>query len=188
MALGEFFLGSPGTFQQVPTLSPAQQTLQEQTLQQLSPLLQQLAQPLDSSALLSERIRQFETQTIPALAERFTAGFGSSPYLSSGFRGALGAAGAGLQSQLGALEAQTQLQDVGRRQQLAGLLANLGMAPSFDVAFQPGARGFLGGAAQTLPSLIPTAASFLAPGLGLGTGGLRSMLAQLLGGRSQGVL
>lgn len=139
--------------QQVPLLSYQQQQLQNQILQQLGPLLEGLGQPTDISPLISERIRSFQTQAAPALAEQFTA-MGTSPLYSSDFAGSIGAARAGLESQLGALQAQTQFQDKGRQQQLAGLLGGLGMQPSFMTTYQPGSPGFLSGLSQSLPGAL----------------------------------
>lgn len=102
--------------------------LQQQGLGTLSSLLggnQQFLEQLQAPAL-----RQFQEQTIPNIAERFT-GTGSGSQSSSAFQQALGSAGAGLAENLGAQRAQLGLQ--GQQTGLQGLLAllNLARSPQF---------------------------------------------------------
>ncbi len=151
--------GSAPKLQQLERFKPQQQQLQNQAINAFNPLLQNVTQPTDISGITGQARRQFNTETIPSLAERFR-GLGSySPEMSSNFTGALGGAGAGLESSLASLESQVGLQDKGRQQQLLGLLANLGMQPSFEYYRDQGQPGFFGTAQQpainALSSLLP---------------------------------
>lgn len=134
------FGGSSGP-EKLPTLS-RQQKLQQRTMQKsLRPegqlgsayggaldLLKQYINPESPmfKSLAAPHMRQFQEQTIPGLAEQF-AGMGAmgGGLSSSGFGQSLGAAGAGLQERLAALQAQIQQQAVqgilGQYNQQAGL-------------------------------------------------------------------
>lgn len=136
----------PGRFQQLSTLNPYQQQLLGQAGQQGLERLQnpyQGFEPIETQAR-----REFNTQGIPALAQRFAnAGLGRS----SAFQGALSSARANLEPQLAALRAQYGL----GQQRLGSNLLGLGLTPSFENAYLPGG---------------PTAASGLFGGLGRGFG------------------
>lgn len=176
MAFLESLFGSPGAFEKVERFTPQQQQLQQQALQQFGPLLQQLQQPADISPILEQRRKSFQEQTVPGLAERFTS-LGGSGQRSSAFRGALGSAGAGLEADLAALQSQVGLQDLGRQQQLLGLLSGLGMQPSFESVYKPGSQGLFGAAAQGIGGGL---GSFVGSG-----GNPLAGLMGLLGGRQQ---
>lgn len=92
---------------------------------------------------------EFQSSTIPSLAERFSS-MGSGGQRSSAFQGALGQAGAGLQSNLAALRSQYGLQ----QQQQSGNLLNQALQPNFDTRFVQHEPGFLesalGGLSGTL--------------------------------------
>lgn len=157
----DFLVGTPGRTEQFPRFTPQQQDLNTQLLQMLPGLLQQNRQSSSSFAPIAQQARtNFSTQTIPSLAERFTALGGQN---SSAFQGALGSAGANLEEGLAGLESKFNLAQGGQSQQL--LLSLLGMAlqPQFENAYFPRQPGFLQGLAG-------------AAGQGLGTlGGLSGL-------------
>lgn len=135
--LSEFFFGSNPQVQQAPLFSQQQRGVQNQGLQLLMQLLQggqnQAFQPIANKATT-----EFNTQTIPGLAERFTALGGQN---SSAFQGALGQAGAGLQENLAAQGSQ-------QNNQLIQLLSQLGLAPQHENLVFGGQPGLFNSAAQ----------------------------------------
>ena len=134
--LSSLFAKKP-KFQQVQRFTPQQQQAQNQALQMA---LSGLQNPNAGFEPIANQARQqFNSQTVPSLAERFTAmGNGQR---SSAFQGALGSAGADLESQLAALQAQYGLQN---RSQLMQLLGQ-GLEPQFENAYNPGGGGFSSG-------------------------------------------
>lgn len=161
MAFGDFLFGKSSKLQQIPRFSPEQQQVLNSILQQALAGLQAPTQsPTAGFEPIAQQARtQFAQQTIPSLAERFTAFDGQR---SSAFQQALGQAGSGLEQALAAQKAQygLQQQDLGIRQQ--GLLQNLlglGLTPQFENVYRPGSGGFLGNLlsplAQQTSSLIP---------------------------------
>lgn len=196
----EFFTGTEGKINQLPSAStPQQQGVQNLGLQQLLDMLkksglfgqqqQQGGMPAlgglqgtyqggyntgggDFAPVAQHAMSQFASDTVPGLAERFTAlGGGGTGLGSSAFQGALGSAGAGLQESLAAMGSQYGLQQRGldQNQQQLGLqqqgqnqthLINLLrtlLNPQQDYAYTPGRQGFL-------------------PALGQGAGALGSSL------------
>jgi len=128
---------------QLPILSPQQQAWQQQAGQMAMQGLQDPSQGFDP---IAQRARsQFQTQTIPSLAERFTS-FGQGGQRSSDFMGAAAGAGADLEEGLAAQGAQYGLQNRGLLQQLLGI----GMQPGFDNIYQPGQMGGLQRFGQSL--------------------------------------
>lgn len=110
----------------------------------------------DFAPVAQHAMSQFASDTVPGLAERFTAlGGGGTQLGSSGFQGALGAAGAGLQESLASLGSQYGLQQRGldlqqqgqQQNYLLNLLQQL-LRPQQDYMYQPGRQGFLNSAAQ----------------------------------------
>jgi len=170
-----FFRGTPGRFEQVQKFTEAQQSGIDQALQQA---LSGLQQPLGAGfAPIAQQARtQFEEQTVPSLAERFTAMGGQR---SSAFPQALGQAGAGLEQGLAAQQAQFGLQERGLLQQLLGT----GLTPEFDtIRFKP-QPGFLeSGIAQPLFQGLGQALPGLATGGAGAISSLLPMLLKLLGG------
>lgn len=149
-----------------PGLQPGIDQLIKQSLGQLSTNQQGGFKPIADQAR-----QKFQTETIPGLAERFTAlGNGQR---SSAFQGALGSAASGLESNLASGEAQYGLQ---QNQQLMQLLQLL----QPETVFAPESQGFLssllGGAAPGLGS----ATSSLLGGLGSSASG--SAIGSGLGG------
>ncbi|MFQ5685097.1 MAG: hypothetical protein ACE5GV_00405 [Candidatus Scalindua sp.] len=155
-SLRESLFGTKGKFKQFETLTPQQRGLidqligglggpgglQQQGLGALGGLLgggQQFFEQLQAPAL-----RQFEEQTVPGIAERFT-GLGAGAQRSSAFAQGLGGAGERLAETLAGQRAGLGLQ--AQQTGLQGLLSLLGIAqqPQFGAAFQPGREGALGG-------------------------------------------
>lgn len=142
---------------QLPRFTRPQQAGLDQLLQQGLQGLQQLPSA-EFGPIRQMAERQFQEQTIPGIAERFT---GQGAQRSSAFTQALGSAGAGLQERLAGLEQEFNMN---QRNQQIGLLMNLlgmGLTPQFQqefIAGQPGMGAqFAGG---------------LAPGIGQGIGSL----------------
>lgn len=151
--LSDFFLGTSPQIQQAPRLSQNQLGLQNQGIQNLLQMLQQGQGQSPSFAPIAQQARtQFNTQTIPGLAERFTALGGQN---SSAFQGALGSAGAGLEQNLAAMGSQYGLQQNAQNQNLMKLLLGLSIQPQFENLIQGGQPGALHGAAQGLGSFLP---------------------------------
>lgn len=169
-----------GKLAQVPRYTPQQQNV-------LNSLLQRGLSGIESSSFepIEQRARQqFQTQTIPSLAERFTSAGGGQR--SSAFQGALGQAGADLESQLAAYRSQ-----FGNQQGLQ--LLGLGLQPQFENILQPENQGFLssllGSAGQGLGSLGTLYGAnqlgLLGGGAGAATGATQAAgggLSSLLGG------
>lgn len=112
--------------------------------------------------------RQFEEQTIPALAERFS-GLGAGAQSSSAFQQALGQAGAGLSENLAQLRSALQMQALPQAQQYAqqpfqNLLSLLGINTQ---AILP-----------KTPSFLQNLGTYLAGNVSKGAG----MLAGMAGG------
>ena len=147
---GNFLTGYGGETKNFDKLTPQQNNLQNQSIQQILSLLQGGQSPFFSP--ISQRARtQFSEQTIPSLAERFTA-LGDSQR-SSAFQGALGQAGAGLEQGIAGLES-------GQNLQLLQMLLGLGMQPSFDTIYTPPQQGLL-------HTIAPAAIGALTGGSGL---------------------
>jgi len=138
--LGRMFFGSkPGKpeYKQIQRFTPEQQA-------NLSKLLSQGMADVDP-ALLEKRYRgQFERETVPGLAERFTAMGGGQR--SAAFEESLRRGGLDLAEQLAGVRAQMGMQKLG-----------LGLQPQFDTMMIPGApgsQGILGGLAGGLASTL----------------------------------
>jgi len=149
-----FFTGTPGEFKQISKFNPAQEQGFNTSLQQA---LSGLQQPLGQGyAPIAQQARsQFNQQTIPTLAERFSSMGGQGGQRSSAFPQMLGQAGAGLEEGLAAGQAQFGLQ----HQQLLQQLLGIGLTPQFETMYTP-----------RQPSFIGNLLSSLAPGLGMGAG------------------
>lgn len=149
-----------GEFLQAPIYSPTQENVFERLLQLGG---QRLENPQAGFAPFEERARsQFYQNTIPGLAERFTAMGGGQK--SSAFQGALGQAGSDLESQLAQLR-----QTYGQQQEQMGLnMLGTGLTPQYNQAYyQPtnisGALGQMAGqtAAQAIPAVAQGISNFL---------------------------
>lgn len=101
------FGSSSPKIRQLPTQTPAQMALTGQAGNIAQGLLGQLNQPFGQSPIAQQARQQFQTQTIPTIAERFSS-LGAQN--SSAFQNALGQAGVGLESNLASLGQQNQNQ------------------------------------------------------------------------------
>jgi hypothetical protein len=161
---GELLFGTPQQQIQVPNRTPEQ-------LGGMSQLLQQGLKYSNPEALAQRARSQFQQQTVPSLAERFTSlgqGAGGSGRLSSpAFASQLGQAGAGLEEGLAGLQSQYGLQ-----------LLQHGLESPFNTYLQQRQPGFLedylkyvlGGGGLT---------GGIGQGGGQGGGGLMQLLAML---------
>jgi hypothetical protein len=126
--------------------------------------------------------QEFESKTVPMLAERFA---GLSPMggglSSSGFGQALGGAGAQLQSQLAGLHGQLRQGAAGQAMGQFNNLAGLGLGTrSFENMYQPGSTGLVGGALQGLGSGVGMGLGMAGGGaMGQGVGALMGLLKGL---------
>lgn len=150
----EFFVGAPGGVERFIPFTPQQQQAYDQVLSYA--LQQLLGNNLDFGPLEEQARTKFYSQTVPSLAERFTA-MGSGAQNSSAFQGVLGRAGSDLEQSLAALKSQYNLQ----RQPLLQNLLNTGLQPRFESLYHPGNPGLLQGISQgvgtglgLLPSLF----------------------------------
>jgi hypothetical protein len=117
---------------------------------------------------------QFNQQTIPSLAERFTSLGGGQR--SSAFQGALGGAGAGLQENLAAMKSQYMMQMMPMLMQMFGM----GQRPQFEQQYLPGQKGFLQSGAEGLLHGLGSAIPGMLTGNPLG--GMMSGLQGLFSG------
>lgn len=136
--------GSPGYLFGHNPYSPGAQSAMDFLLQSGQSGLQGLpAAGFDFAPIAQQARTQFNTETIPTLAERFTAmGNGQR---SSAFEGALGKAGAGLEENLAALKSQYDYNNFQNQQQhyLNRILG--GLQPQYQQTFIPPQQGIVGG-------------------------------------------
>lgn len=152
-----------GQEDRISRFTPEQTSALSQLLQQGLGSLGGMKQP--SFDPLEERARsQFQTRTIPSIAERFSA-LGAQN--SSGFQEALGQAGSDLESSLAAQRGLFEQQGYG--QQLGHLMSllNTGLTPQFDTLYRP-----------EQPSLFQSALPGLAQGLGQSLPSIVKLLSQ----------
>jgi len=133
--LSRFLFGEPEKEQQFQRFTPEQQSALDQ-------LLQQGLGNIGTDAIEGLARKRFQEETIPSLAERFTAMGGGQR--SSAFQSSLGRAGSDLESQLAALRQQGGMQQLG-----------MGLTPRFDTGYRPATQGMLGSGAQSLAGLLP---------------------------------
>lgn len=159
-----------GKLAEFPLYNPQQQQIMKQLGTLLQGQLGQAGGPLSLQGLdqlfnpIEQQARtQFNTQTIPTLAERFTAMGGQGGQRSSAFQSALGRAGSDLEQGLAALKAQYAMPYQGQQLQLLqALMGGALQRPNENVYFpkQPSAWGsffgnLVGGAARGASSLAP---------------------------------
>ena len=130
--LGDMFLGKKEQFKKIPTLTGQQQDFQNQALGQLQGLLGP-GGGIDPRANEAEARGNFMSKTVPGIAELFTS-MGQGGQRSSGFQGALGAAGAGLERGLASDRSNYNMQ-------LLHSLMGPGMQSSFDTYHEPATTG-----------------------------------------------
>lgn len=175
----ETLFGSGDKLSQVPTKTTGQQNLMNQLISSLqgggifgnnqlyqsgSNYLGDLySQSPDAFKRLADPyMRQFQQQTVPGLAERFSgAGYGGRQ--SSAFNQAMGQAGQNLSSQLAGMFEQLRSQNLGNLMNFSNMPYNQAMGAigqnMFENVYQPGSTGLIGGALQGLGG-----------GLGMGMG------------------
>lgn len=171
MAIGQFLFGRPGEFQQIDRFGSGQQQGIMQALQQA---LAGMQDPTKGFEPIAQQARMgFEQQTLPSIAERFS---GMNGQRSSAFSQALGQAGAGLESNLAAQQAQFGQQNL---QTLLSMLG-LGLTPTFETAYRPQEQGFIPGAINAFAQGIGAG---MTGGAGAAGGNLISALMSLFGGR-----
>lgn len=146
---GNFFTGHPASAQQFTTVTPQQQGLKSAANNQAMNFLQQLGGNFGESPIAKRAITQFNTQTIPGLAERFTA-MGPGAQRGSAFQSQLGQAGANLQGGLAALEQQNAMQ-------LLPQLFGSALAPEFENAITQADSGIVG---QIIPAITAILAAY----------------------------
>lgn len=129
MGLYESLFGTPGRIENMPTMSGEQSQLLAQLLQGLGGPMQSglgnlqgilSGEPGALEAFQAPAMRQFQEQTVPGIAERFSS-MGAGAQGSSAFGQQLGAAGAGLAENLSAQRAGLQSQALQQLSQLLGL-------------------------------------------------------------------
>lgn len=151
----DWLLGKEGG--PVSTLTPQQQQSQSLLLQNLPQLLQMLGRGVQPSQgfqnIANQQETNFQTRTIPSLAERFTAM--GSPLSSGGYREALGRAASGLHENLAGMGYQAGLQERGQNMDLFRLLMSGGMSPA--IAHQNAQPGIL---QQLIPAAATVGASY----------------------------
>lgn len=159
--LGQFLTGTQGNTQQFQRFTPQQQGLQNTSINSIQDILKMLqpgGQGQFNFAPIAQQARnQFQTQTAPSIAERFTSLGGNGTGGSSGLNSALAGAGANLEQGLAGIESKYNLAQQGQQTQLLQLLLSLAGQPSFENAYFPSQPGFLqglvGGVGQGLGSL-----------------------------------
>ena len=187
--MANLFSASPATSQQIPTLTPQQLGVKGQASNQALQMLQGLTGGNFNFEPIAQQARtQFNTQTVPGLAERFTS-LGSGAQRSSAFQGALGQAGAGLEEGLGALRSQYGLQQQGLNQNLLQLLLGHSLSPEADTIINEGEEGILNQLGPVLGQLLPylpqIIGSFIPGGSAIGSGvsaGLNALKGLFSGG------
>ena len=148
MNIGRFLFGGGPRTEQIQRFNPGQQQAFSQILQQA---LSGLQNPTEGFEPIAQQARtNFQQNTIPTIAERFTA-MGGGAQRSSAFPSALGRAGAGLEQNLAAQQSQYGLQNSGLLQQLLGI----GLTPQFESLYRPEQTGLAQNSLQSiLPSLL----------------------------------
>lgn len=188
MALGNFFTTTPARSQQFSTLTPQQLGVKGAASNQALQMLQGLGGGNFNFEPIAQQARsQFETQTVPGLAERFTS-LGNGAQRSSAFTGQLGQAGAGLEQGLAALKSQFGQQQQGLDQNLLQLLLSHSLSPEVDTGIDQEEPGFL---ERVGPSILPILTSLIgayfggpagAAAGGAGGNALNGLISNLFGG------
>jgi hypothetical protein len=162
----EFNIGKSGEFQRHNRFEPNQLEALNNILSLLSggqqtgnfaqsPFAQafgqgQQHQPLNFEPIANQARRGFQQNTVPLLAERFASLGGSGTARSSGLFGALGSAGANLESNLAGqrtkydfLGQQYQNQANAQKFNQAMQALQLGLTPQFENSYFPGTQGII---------------------------------------------
>jgi len=131
---GGGFGGTKPEIRQIDKFTPEQKAA-------LAQLLSQGMRDSDPDALESKYQHKFERETVPGIAERFTAMGGGQR--SSAFEESLRRGGLDLMEQLAGLRMQSGMQKLG-----------YGMQPQFDTVMTPGSPGMAGGLMEGLGGLL----------------------------------
>lgn len=154
---GSAWTGTSGFFTQAPVQTGQQLQASGDIISRLREMLSGLGNPearYEGFAPIEQRaLSRFNTETVPSLAEKFTAMGGSGHLGSSSFAGELGKAGTDLEEGLAALKAQYGLQNQGQQNQLLSLLLSGALQPQFENNFVSPVQGILGKAAPGLGRL-----------------------------------
>lgn len=177
--LREFALGRPGEFQQVPTYTPNQTNAINQILGYTLPQVTGQNSAFNFAPIAQNIRKNFYEDTLPSIATRFAALDGAG---SSGYRNTLKKAGSDLESQIGSLESNYNLQ---RQSQLLSLLG-MGLTPQFSTQHIEGTPG----AAQAVAPYVGQALGQAIPGVvGAGVdllrGGAQALGQKIFGGGNQ---
>lgn len=176
----ENLTGTPGKVTQINRLAPGQQALQNQLISSVSGKLSNAGKnSFDFGPVAQEARNKFYTETIPSIAERFTAMGSGGSQSGSAFKGALGSAGAGLERGLASLNSQFGLQQQALDNNQLNALLQMAFHPQFENLFQEGQPGFLSSlgsglgatAGYGLPDALSSIGSAFGPvGAAAGTG------------------
>lgn len=156
--------GVPSRLEQIPRFNPSQTAGLDQVLRLALGGLPNVAKGFDFAPLEEQARTGFAQNTIPSIAERFTAMGGQR---SSAFPQILGQAGAGLERSLAALKSDVGLRQQGNQQNLLLSLLQAGLQPRSENLYH---------------QRIPGAFESMLPGLGqLGVSQLNQGLSGLSG-------
>lgn len=171
MAFLDFLFGEGEKTKQFQRFTEPQQDVLNQLLggaqRGIDPGMQYLMQILSQDPEMMRQfeaptMRQFQEETLPTIAERFTGRLGAGAQRSSAFGQQLGQAGERLQEKLGAQRAQLGFSAL---QQLQSLLGT-GLTPRFETMYQPRQPGFFENLARgATPGLAQYGISSLLGGL-----------------------
>lgn len=124
-------------FTQLPIVTPGQAGIKGAAGSQALKVLQGLGGGQFNFEPIAQQARtQFQTQTVPGLAERFT-NFGGGAQRSSAFPALLGQQAAGLEEGLAGLQSQYNLKQQGLQQNLLSLLLSSALSPEFKNVENP---------------------------------------------------
>ena len=139
MAL-DFLKDYPSSVETVPNLNPNQLALQNKVMGSAGNLLNQNNQyKFDFTPIEQQARENFQTKTIPSLAERFV-GQGSGTR-SSAFQGAIGSAASDLETNLAALKSEYGLRNQGQQQNYLSNLLGYGLQPNSENFYTPPQEG-----------------------------------------------
>lgn len=165
---GNFLTGYPFQSQQVPRFDQLQGGAISQILGAGLQGLSGLTKGFDFGPIEEQARTQFAQQTVPSIAERFTAMGGQR---SSAFPQILGQAGAGLEQSLAALKSDVGLQQQGQQQNLILQLLGLGLTPRTENVYQAPRGGVFDPILQGLGASLPGAIAGLSGLSNLGSSG-----------------
>lgn len=177
------FLNTPGQLKQLSTVTPAQQNLIGQAGTGGLDLLKRLqGQQFNFEPIAQQARSQFQRETVPSIAERFSSMGTGGSQRSSAFSNSLASAGTGLEQSLAALRAQYGLQERGQNLDLLRQLLGVGLSPQFENYYEPGQQGWgtsiLSALSQGLGFALPSLASGGLSNLGSLFGAQRAAASQ----------